>query len=182
MTGSPLVLMLPGYQSSGPGHWQTLWEAQHPEYRRVEQRDWEHPRRDEWVAALEAAVDAARGPVVLVGHSLGSITIVHWAAAHRHAVAGALLVAPPDVEHEWAPPIVKDFAPIPLARLPFPSIVVASADDPYAELERASDWARAWGSRFLSLGDAGFKNKDAGFGPWPEGLKLLDELTGRAGA
>jgi hypothetical protein len=182
MTDSPRVLMLPGYQNSGPGHWQTLWEAQHPEYRRVEQRDWERPRRADWVAALEAAVRAEPAPVVFAAHSLGSIAVVHWAAAHRHAVAGALLVAPPDVEHDWASPIVKDFAPIPLGRLPFPSIVVASADDPYAELERARDWACQWGSRFVSLGDAGHINTDAGFGPWPEGLRLLGELMERPGA
>jgi serine hydrolase len=173
------VLVLPGYQSSGPGHWQTLWEAERPELRRVEQRDWEHTRRAEWVAGLEAAVSAEPGPVVLVAHSLGCVTVAHWAAGHRHHVVGALLVAPPDVEHEWAPDAVKDFAPIPSAPLPFPSVVVASTDDPYAEIDRARAWARAWGSRFVSIGAAGHINADAGFGPWPQGLALLDELIAR---
>ncbi len=145
----------------------------------MQQRDWENVRRAEWVAGLDAAAQAEAGPVVLVAHSLGCITVAHWALQHRREVAGALLVAPPDVEHEWAPPMVRDFAPIPRAPLPFPSIVVASTDDPYAEIERAQEWARAWGSRFISLGEAGHINTDAGFGPWPEGLVLLAELMAR---
>jgi predicted alpha/beta hydrolase family esterase len=173
----PRVLILPGYQNSGPGHWQSLWQAQRPEYRRVMQRDWENTRRAEWVAGLEAAVRTEPGPVVLVAHSLGCVTVAHWVAAHRHAVAGALLVAPPDVEHDWAADAVRDFGPIPLAPLPFPSIVVASTSDPYSEIARAESWARAWGSRFVSLGDAGHINADAGYGAWPEGLALLDELV-----
>jgi len=179
VTGPPRVLMLPGIQGSGPGHWQSLWEAQRPEYRRVQQRDWDRPHRAEWMAALDAAVKADPTPAVLVAHSLGCVTVAHWAAAGAGVVRGALLVAPPDVEHDWAPPIVKDFAPIPLAPLPFPSVVVASTDDPNAEIDRARGWARAWGSRFVSLGAAGHINTDAGFGAWPEGLALLAELVTR---
>jgi predicted alpha/beta hydrolase family esterase len=118
---------------------------------------------------------------VLVAHSLGCVTVAHWATDHRHEVAGALLVAPPDVEHDWAAEVVRDFAPIPLAPLPFASIVVASTDDPYADIGRAESWACAWGSRFVSLGPAGHINADSGFGPWPEGLALLDELIARRG-
>ncbi len=179
MTSRPRVLIVPGYQNSGPGHWQSLWEVERPDFRRVQQRDWENTRRGEWVAGLDAAVQAERGPVVLVAHSLGCVAVLHWAAGHRHEVAGALLVAPPDVEHDWAPDVVRDFAPIPMAPLPFSSIVVASTDDPHAEIERARGWARAWGSRFVSLGAAGHINTDAGFGPWPDGLALLDGLIER---
>jgi predicted alpha/beta hydrolase family esterase len=178
---TPRVLVLPGYQSSGPEHWQSRWEAERPAYRRVEQRDWENTRRAEWVGRLDEVVRAEAGPVVFVAHSLGCVTVAHWAADHRHDVVGALLVAPPDVEHEWAADAVKDFAPIPLAPLPFPSIVVASADDLYAELARAETWARAWGSRFVPIGAAGHINAASGYGPWPEGLALLDELIAGRG-
>jgi hypothetical protein len=171
----PAVLVLPGYQDSGPEHWQSLWERKHPGFHRVVQRDWEDPERDEWVAALDRAITAAGGPVVLVGHSLGSLTAVHWATRHRGPVRGALLVAPPDVERPDFFPM-PGFAPIPLAPLPFPSIVVASADDPFTTPERARHFAQAWGSELVELGQAGHVNTPAGFGPWPAGEALLDRL------
>ena len=73
--------------------------------------------------------------------------------------------------------MVKGFRPILRHTLPFPSIVVASSDDLYMLPEDARALARAWGSRFVLLEDAGHINGDAGFGPWPEGERLLAELT-----
>ena len=168
--------MLPGYDNSGPDHWQSLWERAHPEYRRVQQRSWTEPVCDEWVAALDAAIVAAPPPVVLVGHSLGSLAVAHHAARHARPVHGALLVAPPNADDPAFSPIIKGFRPIPRARLPFPSVVVASTDDWYMMPEDAETLARAWGSRFVLLDKAGHLNADAGFGPWPEGERLLAEL------
>ena len=173
---APTVLVLPGYGNSGPAHWQSLWQARHPEYRRVEQRDWENPLRADWVGALDASVRAAGGPVVLAAHSLGCLAVAHWAGAHGGPVQGALLVAPADVEAIELPPSLTSFRPIPSAPLPFPSIVVSSDDDLFADLDRARQWASAWGSRFVPLSGAGHINADAGFGPWPEGEALLAEL------
>jgi predicted alpha/beta hydrolase family esterase len=170
------VLIVPGYSNSGPEHWQSLWEREHPEYRRVMQRDWDHPERDVWVSALDQAIVQAAHPVVLVAHSLGCLTVAHWASQYERPIRGALLVAPPDAE---APDFAVDnggFAPIPLAPLPFPSIVVASTDDPYVSLERAEQFARAWGSLCVNLGPCGHINTAAGFGPWPFGEELLAEL------
>jgi predicted alpha/beta hydrolase family esterase len=171
------VLILPGYDNSGPEHWQSLWERDHPEYRRVQQRSWTEPVCDEWVAALDAAIVAAPSPVVLVGHSLGALTVAHHAARHARPVKGALLVAPPDVDDPAFPPMVKGFRPIPRRPLPFPSILVASSDDWYMMHDAAEALARAWGSRFVLLERAGHLNADAGFGPWPDGERLLAELT-----
>jgi uncharacterized protein len=173
------VLVLPGYQDSGPEHWQSLWERAVPDVRRVVQRDWESPDRDEWVATLDRAIAGASAPPVLVAHSLGCLAVVHWAARHRAPVHGALLVAPPDVERPDFLPAARSFGPIPRHPLPFPSVVVASADDPYADLDRARGFARAWGSELVDLGPAGHINTAAGFGPWPAGEALLERL--RAG-
>ena len=171
-------LVIPGYTNSGPEHWQSLWERGNPGFRRVQQRDWDHPDRGEWVRALDAAIRAESEPPVLLAHSLGCIAVAHWAAEHHHPVAGALLVAPADVERTDAPEPIRNFAPVPLAPLPFPSIVAASSDDPYLGPERAAHFARCWGSRLVDLGAAGHINTDAGFGPWPQGLELLRELEG----
>jgi predicted alpha/beta hydrolase family esterase len=169
--------MLPGYDNSGPGHWQTLWERAHPEYRRVQQRSWTAPVCSEWVMALDEAIVAVGGPVVLVAHSIGALTVAHHALHHARPVSGALLVAPPDADDPTFSPLVKGFRPIPRVPLPFPSVVVGSTDDWYMGPDDARALAAAWGSRFVLLEKAGHINTDAGFGPWPEGERLLAELT-----
>lgn len=176
--GAP-VLILPGYADSGPDHWQSHWERADPACRRVVQDDWLEPRRDDWLATLERYVAGCATPPVLVAHSLGCALVAHWGGEHARAAAkGALLVAPADVDSPLRTPgEVRGFGPIPLARLPFPSIVVASTDDPFVSPERASAFAAAWGSRLVILAGAGHINADAGFGPWPEGRRLLAELV-----
>ncbi len=180
---SSSVLMLPGYGGSGPQHWQTLWEKEHQRFRRVEARDWDHPVRGEWVGNLEAAVAAAQGDgpdVVLVAHSLACLQVAHWAAVtpltHVTTVKGALLVAPPDPESPAFPPAAAGFTPLPLSPLPFPSILVASTDDPYASTAFSEQCAHAWGSRLVFIGAAGHINAASGVGEWEEGKVLLGEL------
>jgi predicted alpha/beta hydrolase family esterase len=174
----PRVLVIPGWGDSGPDHWQTLWEKANPDFHRVVQRDWLSPICAEWVDTLAAAIRAAGGPVVLAAHSLGCVAIAHCARDTSLPIRGALLVAPPDVERADFPPVIEGFAPIPRAPLPFPSIVVASRDDPFSEFARAAALATAWGSRLVDVGHHGHINTDAGFGPWPEGERLLEELRG----
>jgi uncharacterized protein len=180
VTGPP-VLIIPGWTNSGPQHWQTLWERAHPEYRRVEQRDWETPGRVEWVTTLDRAIRTTPSPPILVAHSLGCIAIAHWAAEHGHddasRVLAALLVAPADVDAPTAREAVRGFRPVPLAPLPFSSVVVASRTDPYLSFERAIEMAQAWGSSLVDAGDAGHLNTDAGYGPWPEGERILVNLA-----
>jgi predicted alpha/beta hydrolase family esterase len=171
------VLIVPGWGDSGPGHWQTLWERSNPDFRRVVQRDWHYPIRADWVETLGREIRAAAASVVVVAHSLGCIAVAHCAQVGPLPVRSALLVAPPDVEHPDFPPVMEGFAPIPRAMLPFPSLVVASRNDPFADFERSRALAEAWGSRFVDAGNNGHLNTDAGFGPWPLGETLLAELT-----
>jgi predicted alpha/beta hydrolase family esterase len=140
------VLLLPGLGGSPPGHRQSLWEARFPKFRRVEQSRWDALRLGAWTIRLEMAVRASpSGPVVLVAHSLACALVAHWARLGSvRRVAAALLVAPADVECPGAPEAVRSFAPLPLERLPFPSWLVASSDDPHSELERARAFGRAW--------------------------------------
>ncbi len=123
------------------------------------------------------ALEHARPPVILVAHSLGCILVSHWTlragSEELSRVAGALLVAPPDVEAETAPEAIRSFAPIPMEALPFPAMVVGSKSDPYCSLARGHEFASAWGSRFENAGDVGHINGDSGHGPWPLGERLL---------
>ena len=171
------VLLIPGLYNSGPEHWQSQWERARGDCVRVEQRDWQTPVRADWVAALDDAVAAMRGPPVLVAHSLGCCTVAHWAATSGGARArGALLVAPSDVEAPSYPPGTVGFVPMPMQRLPFPAIVVASDDDEYVTPSRAAAFAQAWGARLVRIGRAGHINSASGFGSWLDGQRLLEEL------
>lgn len=170
------VLVVPGWNGSGPGHWQTLWEQEHPRFRRVEQRNWVRPSRKDWVKQIDGNVQGVERPLFLVAHSLGCLAVALWAAAARQAkqVAGAFLVAPPwlSLGHQ-CPEELADFLPMPTRRLPFSSILVASENDPYLPIQMAARLATAWGAEFVNVGRQGHINVDSGHGPWPEGEDLF---------
>lgn len=180
----PLVLLVPGLNNSGPGHWQTLWEQELSQCQRVELGMWDNPHRNSWVNQLNLAIYRAGRPVILVAHSLGCHAVAWWAEYERpsicNPVAGAMLVAPPDVESEEVDPRLKRFAPLAGARLPFSSIVVASRNDPYARFGHAKRFARKWGSRLIDAGPFGHINARSGIGDWPYGQYLLSQLIGEA--
>ena len=176
------TFVLPGYANSGPGHWQTRWETLDASFTRVAMPDWDHPVRAAWCETLDAAVAAEpRGPLLFAAHSLGCLTVAHWAlhlagAAGLAKIAGALLVAPPDPRGPVFPRDALGFDEPTLAPLPFRSIVVASSDDPYGSLAFAERCARAWGSRLVEIGPRGHINADSGLGDWDEGQRLLASL------
>lgn len=167
------IIIVPGWRNSGPDHWQSLWAQQLPHAERVEQDDWLVPHREPWVAALEQLVLSRPEPVVLAAHSLGCITAAHMGPEASARVQGALLVAPADPERRAQ---LADFAPVPYAQLPYRSVLVASSNDPYCPIRRAGAYARAWGSEFVRLQNAGHINVESGFGDWPLGLALLQSL------
>ena len=169
-----LTLLLPGWQNSRPGHWQSRWEALHGD-RRVEQHDWDWPRRGDWMARLDEVLLARDAPVLLAAHSLGCQLVAAWAQHSQHTarVAGALLVAPPDTERDDMPPQLHNWRPIRRARLPFASIAVLSTDDPFCLLERSTQMAADWGCSVVIAGPRGHLNADSGLSDWPEGRALL---------
>ena len=177
MPATTRVLILPGWQDSGPAHWQSRWEALHG-FERVEQADWNWPRRGDWMAQLDTAVLADPRPAVLVAHSLGCQLVAAWAAHTRHAarITGALLVAPPDTARDDMPPQLSTWRAIPRHKLPFPACVVYSSNDPFCAAPRALSMAADWGAEALSLGDRGHINGESGLGDWPEGLGWLQRL------
>lgn len=180
MNDAPRVLLLPGWLNSGPTHWQSRWEHLHG-FQRVQQADWQWPRRGDWMAQLEEALladEQPARPALLVAHSLGCQLVAAWAAHSRHTakVQGALLVAPPDTEREDMPPQLHNWRPMVRQRLPFSANVLYSDDDPYCAVERALDLARSWGTAAHSVGAAGHINGESGLGDWPAGLAWLQQL------
>jgi len=174
------ILIVPGYTNSGPGHWQSRWEAKLSTARRVEQAEWSKPVREDWVEVMARHVNESVRPVVIVAHSLGIATAVQAIPYYRKRVAGAFLVAPPDVANpDIRPKHLMTFGPYPRDPLPFPSIVIASRNDQFSSFEAAEDIAGAWGSLFIDAGEAGHINSESGHGPWPEGSMVFAQFMSR---
>ena len=177
-----VILMLPGWQDSGPNHWQTLWLKKYPNSVKVIQKDFMFPKKSDWVQKLNEEVEKhSNNRIILVGHSLACATIAHWSSTAGSKttakIKGALLVSPFDNNNmPIFPKELVDFFPMPLEQLKFKTIVVTSNNDPWVSLDRATDFAKCWGSQLVNIGPCGHINTEAGFGEWPEGEKLLGQL------
>lgn len=147
-----------------------------PNARRVPEDDWDRPVCALWTASLERAVADAGPDTVLVAHSLACLQVAHWAAATQLAIRGALLVAPPDPDDPSFPASIQGFTPLPRRRLSFPSILVASRNDPYSCFAFPERIAADWGSRLVDAGRCGHINAASGLDDWPAGKALLEQL------
>ena len=187
-TDTPTILIVPGLREHVPGHWQTLLEQklakEQAKVASVPRMERDKLSCAAWIAELDRSLAAIEGPVVLVAHSAGVMITVHWAQRHRRPIHGALLAAPPDFESplpEGYPTqdVLRDngWLPTPRARLPFPSIVAASTNDPLGRYERVADLAAAWGSRLVDVGAVGHLNPAAGYGEWPRAEEFIRELA-----
>lgn len=164
------TLIIPGLKSSGPAHWQSWFEQHIPGTVRVVQRDWHDANLADWSSRVRRDISRTPGRLLIVAHSFGVLAAVQAANDLDGRIAGALLVAPADPETFS----VADY--LPARPMSFPSVVVASTNDPWMTLDRAAHWADVWGADLVNLGEAGHINAESGFGPWPEGLSLLERL------
>lgn len=164
------TLIVPGLRSSGPTHWQTWIERRVAGSIRVTQRDWNDPHLPDWSSRIRREIVRAEGPIFVAAHSFGVLATVQAASDHADRISGILLVAPADPERFG----VEEF--LPTKPLGFPTIVVASTNDPWMSLDSARRWAGLWGAELVNLGAVGHINSETGFGPWPEALSLLERL------
>lgn len=170
------ILTIPGIGGSGPQHWQTLWEKEYG-FTRIEQREWDRPDCGEWVENINNYVqDYSPSNLILIAHSAACVAFMHWAEKYNVIIKGALLVAPADADAASFPGETTGFAPMPLIKLSFPSIVVTSSNDHFVTLERAKQFADVWSSQFINIGEAGHINVASGFGEWDRGLEFLKQL------
>ena len=183
---SPTVLIVPGLRDHVEAHWQTLLATQLSKVRTVPPMGREDLDCAKRVQAIEAAMGAIDGPVVLVAHSGGCVMVAHWAhtSEYAHRVVGALLATPPDFEQpmpEGYPSLAMlqsgGWLPVPRQLLPFRSLVATSQNDPLGELDRVVELARDWGSETIDLGEVGHLNPASGFGEWPLAQALIARLS-----
>ncbi|NIF42139.1 serine hydrolase family protein [Burkholderia sp. Tr-862] len=180
---APTILIVPGLRDHVEDHWQTHLQRRLPNARAVAPLEADKLSRAARVAALDAALAAIDGPVILVAHSAGVMIVVHWALQATRAIQGALLAAPADLDTPMpagypAPDAIDShgWTPVPTRPLPFPSIVAASRNDPLARFERAEAFAAGWGSKLVDLGDVGHLNPASGYGEWHDAERLIGEV------
>jgi uncharacterized protein len=170
------ILIVPAQGGAGNGHWQARIAGKLSTARIVDQPDWQHSSLGDAVGEIARAVADATRPVIFVAHSTGASLVAHAVPSLMQLgvierVRGAYLVVPPSVRTltEWQG-LDPAFAAIPRDPLPFPSLLIASSNDPHATMEEQADMALAWGSLLVEAGEAGHINEASGHGPWPEGL------------
>ncbi len=171
------ILIAPGYGSSGPNHWQTLWQQENPEFIRIEQKDWIKPVAEEWIDSIERQVSQLGPNSIIVAHSLACVALVLWARRTHLKIKGALLIAPADTESPEFKLTTLGFENIPKEQLPFKSIVVSSSDDQFCNIDRASELAERWGSQFVNIGAKGHINAESNLGHWREGRAFLEQIA-----
>jgi predicted alpha/beta hydrolase family esterase len=168
--------MVPGRGIPTPEHWLRRMAAEHPHYRWAPEPPGPPLILRDRVAALDAAVNESDEPAVLIAHSAGCVSTVIWAARHTGPVRAALLVTPPYVDG-YAPDVPTDLPwVVPRARLPFRAVVVASRTDPHTTMPQFRQYADDWGADLVDAGDAGHLDTASGFGPWPDGERLVAGL------
>lgn len=172
------LLIIPGLNDSGPDHWQSYWLKKFSNSKKVNQDNWDEPQLNQWLHNLNTSIETTNGPIILVGHSLGVSLVLHWAKQYTNGkVKGALLVSTSDVDSpHHTPEEVRNFSPMPLIKLPFPSIVVASDDDAFVSPQRAAFFASQWGSELISIGKKGHINAASKLEYWDEGISILKKL------
>lgn len=171
-------IYLAGIGNSGPQHWQAIWHAQNDQGTWVEHQDWDVVSRDVWVEETHRTLQRVGSPVMFIAHSLGCLLAAEYLAQYGASqVAGALLVAVPDVAGPAFPREATGFRPAIELTMPVPSLLVASSDDPYGSLEHARRVAARWGSRLKEIGSAGHINADSQLGAWAQGAGFLEQFA-----
>ncbi len=168
------MITLPGIGGSGKDHWQSLWEKAEPQFLRFEPTNWDEPDLRDWIQALERAVKNCKRPPVLVAHSLACLLVAHWAMQSSLGVAGAFLVAVPDPDGPNFPYAAASFRALPEKPLPFPSLIVASTNDPYGTLPYARRRCAQWQTGLVVAGVLGHINASSGLMDWRQGRDLLE--------
>lgn len=175
------VLILHGWQGSGPGHWQR-WLAH--ELRAAGQHvsfpdlpECEQPCPDKWGASLHAELarlaERDGGERVVCAHSLGCVLWLREAArlAPEHRVDRVALVAPPCPGAKVAElsgfyPTRADADAVRAAAVH--TRLVCADDDPYCPGPGARHhWGAPLELAVDLLPGCGHLNPEAGFGAWP---------------
>ena len=169
---APVLVIVHGWQGSGPEHWQSRLAARLPEVRYPRLPDADRPRRAAWLAALaDTLAGLPDGGFDVVCHSLAvPLWLHHAAAGSGPRAARVLLVAPPSPT--LTVPELAGFLPPPLdpaavARVAGHTELLGTDDDPYCPEGALAAYGRPLGVPTTVVPGGGHLNVEAGYGPWP---------------
>lgn len=176
-------VIVPGIDGSDELHWQTFWEKDWGDLGvRISPQSWSEPDLADWVDSVQDAFEEASArdrEVVLVAHSLGCWAVSEWLARNPSAqVKAAFLAAPPDTRGSAFPSdAASTFLTVEPQTFSYPSVVVASSNDPYCDLSTAARIAGVWGSDLQQVGAVGHINSASDLASWPVGRGILETLV-----
>ena len=169
--------MVPGWQGSGEGHWQTWLEEQLRAAGRETSRpaftSLDEPELADWLAALRAAlVGLPADGYDVVAHSLGAVLWLHHVVEPGDSPrpARVALVAPPSPQ--TSVPEIAAFFPPPLdvdavRHAADGTVLIAGDDDPYLPEGIAAAYALPLKIATTVVPGGGHINIDSGHGEWP---------------
>lgn len=176
-TRSVPIVVLPGWQGSGEGHWQTWLEAQlradGRETVRPDFASYDFPDLTDWLAALHRTLGRYEpGSYDVIAHSLGTVLWLHHVvgAGDFPAASRVLLVAPPSPDTEV--PEVAAFFPVRLdadavRHGAAGTVLVGTDDDPYLPEGIREAYGLPLDVPTTVIAGGGHLNPDAGYGEWP---------------
>lgn len=173
-------VLSPGYTNSEPDHWQTHLENTYLSFERVTHDHWNFVDREQWIRDIDNTLSLIDDEVILIGHSCGSNAIAQWAhteSPHKSKIKAAVLVAPANVDDSHLPPEITAQAPLPYKKLPFPTLVIGSDNDPFTHLEILQGLAKAWDAELVVIPSAGHIASSDGYGVWPEVVHYIEDFT-----
>jgi predicted alpha/beta hydrolase family esterase len=170
------TVVIPGWQGSGEGHWQTWLEEQLHDAGRETRRpafgDLDRPDLADWSNALRAVLSDLPGGFDVVAHSLGAVLWLHHVAnpGRLPKPDRVLLVAPPSPRSEI--PELSEFLPPPLdvdavRAGAGGTVLVGGDDDPYLPEGIAEAYGRPLKIATTVVPSGGHLNTDSGYGAWP---------------
>lgn len=170
------VLIVPGLRNSDEHHWQTRWQENLPNSKRIELAEWDTPDLDKWRQGIIKQLHLLDKPAVLIAHSFGALASASIAQEFPDKIAALFLVAPADpdkflIAHR-----------LPQQPLPVPAQIIASSNDPWLSETKAAFWALQWGADYFRFRNVGHINSTSNLGDWAEGITHLQRLLLKAKA
>jgi predicted alpha/beta hydrolase family esterase len=169
--------VIPGWNGSGDGHWQTWLEQQlradGRHTRRPAFADLDNPDLADWLTVLrDALADLPADGFDVVAHSLGAVLWLHHVAqpGDLPRAARVVLVSPPspttsieEIAEFFPPPMDVDT----VRRGADGTVLVAGDDDPYLPEGIAAAYALPLKIATTVVPGGAHLNIESGYGEWP---------------
>jgi uncharacterized protein len=164
------VVIVPGLRNSDAQHWQTRWQENLPNSKRIELPEWNTADLAKWKQGIIRQLQNIDKPAVLIAHSFGALASASVAQEFPEKIAALFLVAPAD------PDKFHIAQQLPQQPLPVPTQIIASSNDPWLAEAKAAYWALLWGADYFRYKNVGHINSASNLGNWPEGITHLQRL------